>query len=112
MHSSSGVEVYLVGRKWTIAKLLACPLHPFGGATLLAMESHARAKPSRVRVVRWCPLGHLTSCLLPHFPAERQPRRLAQIEETTFSVARSPSVETASMQDLGVPLQETVRRLR
>ena len=115
MHTSSGVEAYVAGREWTIAKLPACPLHLSGGCGLARHGSYARAKPSGVRVARWyCPQGHRTFSLLPDFLAARLPGLLAEIEETIFAVVRSPSIEAAaaSMRDLGVSLPAAIRWLR
>src|SRR5476651_1124853 len=115
MRTSSGVEAYVAGREWTIAKLPACPLHPSGGCGIARHGSYPRATPSGVRVARWyCRQGHRTFSLLPDFLAVRLPGLLAEIEETIFAVARSPSVEAAaaSVRDLEVSLPSAVRWLR
>lgn len=115
MHTSSGVEAYVAGREWRLAKLPACPLHPSGGCGIARHGSYARAKPSGVRVARWyCPQGHCTFSLLPDFLAARLPGLLAEVEETISAAARSSSIEAAaaSMRDLEVSLPSAIRWLR
>ncbi|SOE87704.1 hypothetical protein SAMN05446935_8357 [Burkholderia sp. YR290] len=115
MRTSSSVEVYISTREWTFAKLPACPLHPSGGCGIARHGSYARAQPPGIRVARWyCPKGHRTFSLLPHFLAARLPGLLVDVEETIFAAARSPSIEAAaaSMRDLGISLRSAVRWLR
>lgn len=115
MHTNSGVDAYVAGREWRVARLSACPLHPSGGCGMARHGSYARAKPSGVRVARWyCPQGHRTFSLLPDFLAAHLPGLLAEVEEVIFATARSPSIEAAaaSMRDLGVSLPAAVRWLR
>lgn len=115
VRTSSDVEAYISAREWTVANLPACPLHPEGGCGIARHGSYARAKPAGVRVARWyCPRGHCTFSLLPHFLAARMPGLLVEIEEAFAAATRLPSIEAtaSSIRDPEISLTSAVRWLR
>lgn len=90
-------EDYVTREAWREARLLCCPLHPWGGCGFTRHGTYARKHPWGTKISRWyCREGHCTFSLLPDHLAARFPSTLAEIERVVETVESARSREAAA----------------